>query len=48
MGPYFVIRNVFDVETHTYKKLTSNPQCTTVSIAEQYQTKITENPEMSI
>lgn len=36
MGPYFVIRNVFDVETHTCHKLASNPQCTAISIAEQY------------
>lgn len=48
MGPYFVIRNVSDMEVHTCQKLTSNPQCTIARIAEQYQTIILQNPEMSI
>lgn len=48
IGPYFVIRNVSDVEAHTCQRLASNPQCTAAWIAKQYQTKILENLEMSI
>lgn len=48
MGPYFVIRNVFDMEAHTCQRLASNPQCIVAWIVEQYQTMILENPEMSI